>query len=90
MAEQITINITTVSNILRKLKQLEEEIRMATFDTEKAIQNAELEGWSDSNYRDFFESFNDTKGIITNALNRIEENHIPFIQKILRAADSFN
>ena len=90
MAEQISVNIATVSNILRKLKQLEEEIRMASFDTEKTIYNAELDGWNDSHYRDFLESFMDTKTIINNAVNRIEEIHIPFVQRILRAAENFN
>ncbi len=90
MAEQIIVNLMAVQNILRKLKALEEEARLSLSETDKTVQNAELEGWNDSKYYQFIDSFMDTKGLFNNAIKRIEEEHIPFLKKVIRATEEFN
>ena len=89
MADQITINVVAVQNILRKLKALEEEARMSLAETDKTIQNAELEGWNDAKYHAFRDQFFDTKGLFNSAIKRIEEEHIPALKKIIRSAEDF-
>ena len=90
MADQVTVNLVAVQNILRKLKSLEEEARLSLSEADKTIQNAELEGWNDTKYHQFIDSFLDTKSLFNNAVKRIEEEHIPFLKKVMRAAEEFN
>jgi len=90
MAEQITINLVAVQNILRKLRTLSEEAHILVSETDKTIQNAELEGWNDSKYHAFRDQFLDTKTLFSGAIKRIEEEHIPSLKKIIRAAEDFN
>jgi uncharacterized GH25 family protein len=90
MADQITINIIAVNNILRKLRALEEETRIVLAETDKTIANAELEGWNDSKYHMFKDSFYDTKALINGGLKRIDEEHLPFLKKIIRSTEDFN
>jgi len=89
MADQLTINLVAVQNILRKLKSLEEESRISLAEVDKTIQNAELEGWSDSKYHSFRDQFFDTKGLFNNAIKRIEEEHIPSLKKIIHSVEDF-
>jgi S-methylmethionine-dependent homocysteine/selenocysteine methylase len=90
MADQITINLVAVNNILRKLKTLEEEARIILSETDKTISNAELEGWNDSKYHVFKDTFYDTKALIIGGLKRIDEEHIPYLKKIIRSTEDFN
>lgn len=90
MAENISININSVSNILRRMQNLQEEMRLLVLDTEKSILNAELEGWNDKNYHYFVDSFIDTKSMFTIAEKKIDEEHIPFLKKMIRASEDFD
>ena len=87
--EQITMNINSVNVILRKMKFVSDEVNVLMRDLDKQIINAEMDGWSDKNYQVLIDNFNDTKQIINNGLRRIEEEHIPFLERIIRTASEF-
>ncbi len=87
--DHISLNVASVSNILRKMQNLQEEMRLLMSDTEKSILNAELEGWNDKNYHYFVDSFLDTKGLFSAAEKKIDEEHIPFLKKMIRSAEEF-
>lgn len=89
MTEQINVNIQAVTNVLRKCAALNEEIQILLSEADKSIANAEIEGWNDFRYHTFRDSFYDTKSYINNATKRIEEEHIPYLKKIIRSSEEF-
>lgn len=88
--DQINVNSTSVSNVLKKLNLLSEELRLIISDVDKTIDNAELEGWNDAQYFAFKESFYDSKSLMINGVKRVEEDLIPTLRKILRSAEEFH
>lgn len=84
--EQINMNINSVNLILRKMKFVSEEINTLIRDLDKQIITAEMDGWSDKNYDLLIDSFNDTKQILNTGIRRIEEENIPFLERIIRTA----
>jgi hypothetical protein len=89
MAEVISINVTSVVNILNKMQVLQEEMKLLFLDSEKAILNAELEGWNDKNYHQFADTFLDTKTLFLSLEKKIDEEHIPFLKKMIRTSAEF-
>jgi len=86
MNEQITMNITAATNILRKMKYVVEEMNSLMRDLDRQIANAEIDGWTDKNYQLFSDAFQDTKTIINSGIRRMEEEHMPFLNRLVRNA----
>ena len=84
--EQINMNINSVNLILRKMNFVSEVINTLIRDLDKQIITAEMDGWSDKNYDLLIDSFNDTKQILNTGIRRIEEENIPFLERIIRTA----
>jgi len=85
-SEQINMNTNSVNLILRKMKFVSEEINILVRDLDRQIITAEMDGWSDKNYQLLIDSFNDTKQILNTGIRRIEEENIPFLERIIRTA----
>ena len=90
MSDKIHINLDSVQAILKKLQIAEEEIRIVISQADKAISTAELEGFNDKRYYELKDSFEDTKSTMYYALKKIEEEHIPYLRRILRLGEDFN
>jgi hypothetical protein len=90
MAGKISLNPESLVTILKKIQILEEEVFMYVSEVDKAIDNAELEGWNDKKYYEFRDSFQDTRGYFINGAKKIEDEHIPYIKRLLRVAEEYN
>ena len=90
MSDKIHINLDSVQTILKKLQIAEEEIRTVIGQADKAISTAELEGFNDKRYYELKDSCEDTKSTMYYALKKIEEEHIPYLRRILRLGEDFN
>jgi len=88
MQEQINMNVSAAINILRKMKYTIEEMNTLMRDLDRQITNAEMEGWTDKNYQIFIDAFQDTKGIINTGIRRMEEEHVPFLDRLIRSAEN--
>ena len=88
MNEQINMNISAANNILHKMKYVVEEMNTLLRDLDRHITNAEIEGWVDKNYQIFNDNYQDTKNIINTGIKRMEEEHIPFLERLIRNAES--
>jgi len=88
MNEQINMNLSAANNILRKMKYVTEEMVNLLRDLDKQITNAEMEGWVDKNYQIFNDSYQDTRNIINTGIRRMEEEHIPFLERLIRNAEN--
>lgn len=88
--DKININFESVTAILKKCQVLQEEIMLLVSEVDKNIINAELEGWNDKRYFEFKDSFDDTKGLFNNGLKKIEEEHIPYLRKLIRISEEHN
>ena len=84
---QISINSEVIEILLKRLEQASELIREGVDTVEKSVDMAELEGWNDKKYFEFKESFSDTKNSIAGVLNRFEDEHRPFLEKLLAIAE---
>lgn len=90
MADKININLESIQIILKKIQNLQEESYFLLSEVDKNLSNAEIEGWSDKRYYEFKDSFDDTKSFFNNGIKKIDEEHIPYLKKILRIAEEFN
>lgn len=90
MADKININLESIQIILKKIQNLQEESFFLLSEVDKNLSNAELEGWNDKRYYEFKDSFDDTKSFFNNGIKKIDEEHIPYLKKILRIAEEFN
>ena len=90
MSDKININLDSIQIILKKLQNLQEESYFLLSEVDKNLSNAELEGWNDKRYYEFKDSFDDTKSFFNNGIKKIDEEHIPYLKKILRIAEEFN
>lgn len=88
--ERININIENVHAILKKIQILEEETLLFLSDVDKNIVNSEVDGWNDKRYYEFKESFDDTKNLYYSAIKRINDEHIPFLKKLIRFSEEYN
>lgn len=90
MADKININLESIQIILKKIQNLQEESYFLLSEVDKNLSNAEIEGWNDQRYYEFKDSFDDTKSFFNNGIKKIDEEHIPYLKKILRIAEEFN
>jgi len=90
MADKININLESIQIILKKIQNLQEESYFLLSEVDKNLSNAEIEGWNDKRYYEFKDSFDDTKNFFNNGIKKIDEEHIPYLKKILRIAEEFN
>ena len=88
--EKININFDSVQTILKKMRILQEEAYILMSEVDKNIINAELDGWNDKRYYEFKDSFEDTKGLLNSSIKKIDEEHIPFLRKLLRISEEYN
>lgn len=88
--DKININFDSVQTILKKMQILQEEAYILMSEVDKNITNAELDGWNDKRYYEFKDSFEDTKGLLNNAIKKVDEEHIPFLRKLLRISEEYN
>lgn len=88
--DRININFDNVHSILKKIQLLQEEAIILLSDVDKNIVNSEIDGWNDKRYYEFKESFDDTKGLFNSAIKRIDEEHIPFLKKLIRISEDYN
>lgn len=90
MEGKININLDSIYSILKKLQTMQDEFYTLTLNADKDLANAELEGWNDKRFHEFRDAFDDTKSLILNAIKNIDEEHIPYLRKIIRIAEEFN
>ena len=89
MAERISINRDALVDIKRKLVLFAEDTEENIKSLDRSITNAELEGWDDSKYDEFYDKYTELSSNINNEIKRVEEELLPFIKKLETSFDDF-
>lgn len=89
MAERISINREALVDIKRKLTLFVEDTEEGIKSLDRSITNAELEGWDDSKYDEFYDKYTELSLNINNEIKRVEEELLPFIKKLETSFDDF-
>jgi len=89
MAKSILVNEETVNEILKRLNILAEETNIVLSQANRAVENAELQGWNDLNYVTFKDNFENAERKIKEGVKEIEEVLTPELKKILASIESF-
>ena len=89
MAERISISRDSLVDIKRKLILFSEDTEENLKTLEKSIFNAEVEGWDDSKYDEFYDKYTELSTNVNAEIKRVEEELLPFIKKLESAFDDF-
>jgi len=87
--DNVRVNREAADLVLKKLTSTHEMIMQAEKEVRFAIDMAEVTGWTDKNYETLKDEYFNTAQLIHTALRNIEENHIPFVKKVIKAMDEF-
>ena len=89
MSNQITVNRETIVEIRKKVTLFKEEAEETLKNAERSVHNAEIEGWNDARYEEFYDMYTEIQQNILNEFKRIDEEIIPYLRKLEISFDDF-
>lgn len=90
MDKRISISQDAVNEILKRMNILVEEGQMLLNSTNKAVLNAEMQGWNDMNFIRFKDNFDIAERTLKDGFKQFEEGLIPELKKLLNAIEDFS
>lgn len=89
MTKRISIDQDAVNEILKRSAALVEEVNIMISGANRAVVNAELQGWNDEHYVNFKDNFEMAERLLKDGVKQFEETLIPDLKKILRSIEDF-
>lgn len=89
MSSQISVNRDVIVEIRKKVALFREEAEETLKNAERSVHNAELEGWNDVRYEEFYDMYTEIQQNIQNEFKRIDEEIIPYLRKLEISFDEF-
>lgn len=89
MTRKISIDQDAVNEILKRSNALVEEVNIMISGANRAVVNAELQGWNDEYYINFKVNFEMAERLLKDGVKQFEETLIPDLKKILRSIEDF-
>lgn len=86
---RISIDQDAVNEILKRSSALVEEVGIMLSGADRALVNAELQGWNDEYYINFKDDFDIAERLIKEGVKQFEETLIPELKKILASIEDF-
>ena len=89
MSNQITVNRDVIVEIRKKVSLFREEAEEALKNAERSVHNAEIEGWNDSRYEEFYDMYSEIQQNLLSEFKRIDEEIIPYLRRMEVSFDDF-
>jgi hypothetical protein len=86
---RISIDQDAVNEILKRSSALVEEVGIMLSGANRALINAEMQGWNDEYYINFKDDFEIAERLIKEGVKQFEETLIPELKKILSSIEDF-
>ena len=86
---RVSIDQDAVNEILKRSSALVEEVGIMLSGANRALINAEMQGWNDEYYINFKDDFEIAERLIKEGVKQFEETLIPELKKILNSIEDF-
>lgn len=86
---RVSIDQDAVNEILKRSSALVEEVGIMLSGANRALINAEMQGWNDEYYINFKDDFEIAERLIKEGVKQFEETLIPELKKILSSIEDF-